>query len=57
LGAFGTICPCPESELFSSIDFPATWFFYRLEQQEIELLRVRHGMMHLPGLFDAKLHF
>jgi plasmid stabilization system protein ParE len=25
--------------------------FYRVEKGAVELLRVKHGMMHLPGLF------
>ena len=33
-------------------EFPRYLVFYRLEKGTIELLRVKHGMMHLPGLFD-----
>ena len=32
--------------------FPNYLIFYRLEKGAIELLRVRHGMMHLPELFS-----
>ena len=32
--------------------FPRYLIFYRWADDEIELLRVRHGMMHLPGLFE-----
>lgn len=31
--------------------FPKFLVFYRLEKDSVELLRVKHGMMHLPGLF------
>ncbi len=31
---------------------PDYLIFYRLVEERIELLRVRHGMMHLPGLFS-----
>ena len=34
-------------------EFPRYLVFYRLEQGAIELLRVKHGMMHLPGLFEG----
>jgi plasmid stabilization system protein ParE len=32
--------------------FPRYLVFYRLDGANLELLRVRHGMMHLPGLFE-----
>jgi hypothetical protein len=32
--------------------FPNWLVFYRIEGGKIELLRVKHGMMHLPGLFE-----
>ena len=34
--------------------YPKYLVFYRLENGKIELLRVRHGMMHLPDLFSEK---
>lgn len=34
-------------------EFPRYLIFYRLEKRTLELLRVRHGMMHLPGLFET----
>jgi plasmid stabilization system protein ParE len=34
-------------------EFPRYLVFYRLRKQTIEFLRVRHGMMHLPGLFEG----
>jgi len=35
-------------------DFPRYLVFYRIARGRIELLRVRHGMMHLPGLFESE---
>ena len=32
--------------------FPRYLVFYRIERRRIELLRIRHGMMHLPRLFE-----
>jgi plasmid stabilization system protein ParE len=32
--------------------FPNWLIFYRIEEDQIEFLRVKHGMMHLPGLFE-----
>lgn len=33
----------------------ANWLvFYRVEKGTVEFLRVKHGMMHLPGLFESK---
>jgi plasmid stabilization system protein ParE len=32
--------------------YPKYLVFYRLENGEIELLRIRHGMMSLPELFS-----
>ena len=34
--------------------YPKYLVFYRLENGEIELLRVRHGMINLPELFSEK---
>lgn len=34
--------------------YPAYLIFYRIESKRIELLRIRHGMMHLPGLFGEE---
>jgi toxin ParE1/3/4 len=33
--------------------YPNYLVFYRLEENSIELLRVRHGLMNLPELFSA----
>ena len=32
--------------------FPRYLVFYRWENNTLEILRVKHGMMHLPALFD-----
>jgi plasmid stabilization system protein ParE len=34
--------------------FPNWLIFYRVRESQIEFLRVKHGMMHLPGLFEEK---
>jgi plasmid stabilization system protein ParE len=32
----------------------ANWLvFYRCEKERLELLRLKHGMMHLPELFES----
>jgi plasmid stabilization system protein ParE len=43
----------PGIRTFFLREFPRYLVFYRLEQGAIELLRVKHGMMHLPGLFES----
>ncbi len=35
-------------------EFPDYLVFYRLRAGRIEFLRVKHGMMHLPGLFESE---
>jgi toxin ParE1/3/4 len=45
--------PFPGIRTFFLKEFPRYLVFYRLEQDTIELLRIKHGMMHLPGLFEA----
>ena len=35
--------------------YPRYLLFYRWEADSLEILRVKHGMMHLPGLFDPSL--
>jgi plasmid stabilization system protein ParE len=35
-------------------EFPRYLIFYRLEGGTLDLLRVRHGMMHLPSLFETE---
>jgi plasmid stabilization system protein ParE len=46
--------PIPNVRTFHLREFPRYVVFYRIEAEQIELLRVRHGMMHLPGLFEGK---
>ena len=45
--------PVPGIRTFFLKDFPRYLIFYRLEGGSTELLRVRHGMMHLPDLFQT----
>jgi toxin ParE1/3/4 len=44
--------PFPGVRTFFLKEFPRYLIFYRLSDAAVELLRVRHGMMHLPGLFE-----
>ena len=43
--------PVPEIRTLNLRKYPNYLIFYRLENDAIELLRVRHGMMNLPELF------
>jgi len=45
--------PFPGIRTFFLKDFPRYLIFYRREEGTIDLLRVKHGMMHLPGLFET----
>jgi plasmid stabilization system protein ParE len=44
--------PMPEIRTLNLRKYPNYLIFYRLENNCIELLRVRHGMMNLPELFS-----
>jgi toxin ParE1/3/4 len=44
--------PLPEIRTLNLRKYPNYLVFYRLENNSIELLRVRHGMMNLPELFS-----
>lgn len=44
--------PIKEVRTFRIKDFPNWLIFYRINNKQIELLPVKHGMMHLPGLFE-----
>jgi toxin ParE1/3/4 len=44
--------PMPEIRTLNLRKYPNYLVFYRLENNSIELLRVRHGMMNLPELFS-----
>ncbi len=44
--------PLPGIRTLNLRKYPDYVLFYRLQAGRIELLRVRHGMMHLPGLFS-----
>ncbi len=45
--------PFPGIRSFFLREFPRYLVFYRISGKQVELLRVRHGMMHLPGLFEG----
>jgi len=45
--------PFPGIRTFFLKEFPRYLVFYHISDAAVELLRVRHGMMHLPGLFEA----
>lgn len=44
--------PVPGVRTLNLRKYPNYLVFYRIENGEIELLRVCHGMMHLPELFS-----
>lgn len=44
--------PIEDIRTFRVKDFPNWLVFYRINNKQIELLRVKHGMMHSPGLFE-----
>ncbi len=44
--------PFPGIRSFFLREFPRYLVFYRISGNTVELLRIRHGMMHLPGLFE-----
>jgi plasmid stabilization system protein ParE len=46
--------PIKDIRTFQLKDFPNWLVFYRIGKEEIEFLRVKHGMMHLPGLFESE---
>ena len=52
IGRLRTDLPMPGIRTLNLKKFPKYLVFYRLENGEIELLRIRHGMMHLPELFS-----
>ncbi len=45
--------PVPGIRSFFLREFPRYLIFYRISGNQLELLRVRHGMMHLPRLFEG----
>jgi toxin ParE1/3/4 len=46
--------PVKDIRAFPLKGFPNWLIFYRINENQIELLRVKHGMMHLPGLFEVE---
>jgi toxin ParE1/3/4 len=53
LGRLRRDLPYPGVRSFFLKEFPRYLIFYRIEQHSLDLLRIRHGMMHLPGLFET----
>ena len=47
--------PMPQVRTLNLRKYPNYLIFYRLQKGAIELLRLRHGMMHLPELFTDPL--
>lgn len=45
--------PIPGVRTLFLKEFPRYLVFYRATEEQVELLRVKHGMMHLPGLFET----
>jgi len=46
--------PIENVRTFQLKNFPNWLVFYRLSKEQIEFLRVKHGIMHLPGLFESE---
>jgi plasmid stabilization system protein ParE len=46
--------PINDIRTFQLKNFPNWLVFYRIGDDQIEFLRVKHGMMHLPGLFESE---
>ena len=51
LGRLRTDLPMEGIRTFNIKGFPNWLLFYRCGRHHVELLRVKHGMMHLPDLF------
>jgi plasmid stabilization system protein ParE len=54
VGRLRSDLPIKEIRTFQLKDFPNWLVFYRIFGGQIEFLRVKHGMMHLPGLFESE---
>lgn len=52
IGRVRSDLPVKDIRSFHLKNFPNWLVFYRVGTDQIELLRVRHGMMHLPALFE-----
>ena len=54
IGRLRSDLPMKDIRTFQLKDFPNWLVFYRIADNHIEFLRVKHGMMHLPGLFESE---
>src|SRR5262245_21094864 len=45
--------PVPGIRTFFLKELPRYLVFYRIRKNKVELLRIRHGMLHLPRLFET----
>jgi plasmid stabilization system protein ParE len=52
LGRLRHDLPIPGIRTLNLRKYPAYLIFYRLQKGKLEMLRIRHGMMHLPALFS-----
>jgi plasmid stabilization system protein ParE len=54
VGRLRSDLPIKDIRTFQLKDFPNWLVFYRISDGQIEFLRVKHGMMHLPDLFESE---
>jgi plasmid stabilization system protein ParE len=54
IGRLRSDFPIKDIRTFQLKDFPNWLVFYRIGDGQIEYLRVKHGMMHLPSLFESE---
>jgi plasmid stabilization system protein ParE len=54
IGRLRSDLPIKDIRSFQMKGFPNWLIFYRITGGKIEFLRVKHGMMHLPGLFESE---
>ena len=54
IGRLRSDLPIKDIRTFQMRDFPNWLMFYRITAGQIEFLRVKHGMMHLPSLFESE---
>lgn len=57
IGRVRSDLPQPDIRTLNLRKYPAYLIFYRIEGGHVELLRIRHGMMHLPGLFQGDAEY
>ena len=54
VGRLRSDLPIRDVRAFQLRDFTNWLVFYRITDGQIEFLRVKHGMMQLPGLFESE---